>query len=269
MRPHTKPKGITEDELAAFLASPVPRTIPKSLLRAAGGGVQGFMLLFGLAFGCFGLFFCFIFLPRSLPEEWALDRGPRVTLTGRITEVSRTNLSINNVKVYAYDFDYPGPAAGRLVGRNYTTGRRWSSGERVTVEVLENDPSVARIQGARLSKGSLGLLFVLVFPLVGYGLALAAVYGGRRRKRLLTYGELQEARVTAIDETAMSVNKRRVFAIRLERIAPHDVPDLTVRTHEQKTLDFARGREADGRPVYILSHRRHPKRALLPEAWLA
>src|SRR5690606_37217821 len=138
MRPHSKPKGITADELAAFLASPAPRTIPKSLFRSAGGGWRGFMLVLGLACACVWLFCCFSCLPRSLPEEWALERRQRVTLTGRSTEGSRRNLAINNVEVYAYDFDYPGPAAGRLVGRHYTTGRRRSSGERVTVEVLEN-----------------------------------------------------------------------------------------------------------------------------------
>jgi hypothetical protein len=67
---------------------------------------------------------------------------------------------------------------------------------RVTVEYDPAHPGTNRIQGTRTSPYTPWVLFVLVFPLAGLGVALGGLMAGRRRGRLLRDGELAPATVT-------------------------------------------------------------------------
>jgi hypothetical protein len=135
----------------------------------------------------------------------------------------------------------------------------------VPVRYLPDNPSIARIEGARRSETSAGALFVLIFPTMGVFLTVSFVRARRRTRALLRHGAVAEARVTAIEQTAMRVNRSPVQKITLQRA---DGGTLVVRYHQSALVDLARQRLAAKDPVYVLYNPARPKEVLLPEALL-
>jgi len=252
--------------LAAFLAQIPPRRVPPELRRAANrqSGLW-FLGLFGLMFGGLGLFFVWMFFPWNFPRDWQLRGAP--VAPGRVLSSDRTNLSENRQRVYRYDFEFTPPAGAKTRGTCYTSGQRWSPGAAIGVRYLPDNPAVNCIDGARSSQASGAAAFVVIFPLVGAAAMTFGLVARRRRRFLLEEGRVGEARVAAVESTAMQINRQTVFRITLQGFTDSGRP-VVVRKYDSAHVDLARERLASNQPVFVLYDPEHPDRVILPETLL-
>lgn len=262
---------VTADDIAQLLAGSPPRKVPAHVAKAALGGGSGcFLPLFGLAFGSFGMIFAVIFFPWRLADDLRLasDRAP--TVPGIITEVRKTSMSINDAEVMEYGFRYT-PAGGDgqpRQGRCFITGERWTKDAKVTVRYLSSAPEVACVEGARLTKGGAFGLFVIIFPLVGYGMVAFHVMSRRQTGRLLREGLTAEVDVLSVEETNITVNRQRLYKITLSAPDRTGGQPVTIKRANRAELDLVERHAADKQPVFVLYDPRKPTRMIFPEALL-
>ena len=256
------------DQLAAVLASPVPRRPPAELLRRVKNeAASPIGVGFGLFFAAFGMIFVALFFPWQLPFELRLKLPDVRTAEARIERVEATNFSINETRVHGYDFLFSTPDGAQIRGRCYTTGERWSEGAVATVRYVAGDPTVACLEGARLSQGGWIGLLVLLFPAVGVSVAGYSLLERRRAERMLIHGAVAELRVTAVESTKIQVNKRPLFRIAL---APADAPGAEPRIERRsdaRAVRFAMERLESGQPMFVLVDPKNPTRTLWIELY--
>jgi len=256
--------AIPDDEMAAFLAAPTPRRMVSPAIHRAAlrQSAPWIVTLFGAFFGCFGMLFVWFFTPWNYLQDVRLNDA--ATVSGRVESVSESNMSINKVKVMRYTFSFQPPSNRQFQGECFTTGFRWHVGEKVTVRYLAKNPAVSRIEGARLSEGSLVLLLTWIFPFVGFTVAGWTLLARRRTIALLERGTVAEALVTSVEPTRTQINRQRVYAIALSRGGGKTV---VLRRHQANIVALARERLESEKPVFVLFDPANPKRTMLPEAW--
>jgi len=195
-------------------ALPPPRSVPTPLaIRVLFGGFLG---QFGWLFVAFGMLFVWVFDAGGGVAEWfAFARGYETT-EGTTTGWRSTSLSINEVPVYETSYRYDHPEAGTVSGASYATGSWEGEGQRVTVEYVPSDPTLSRIAGMRSSQGGLGVIFVVIFPVVGLVLALVALSKGLRTRRLLQVGRVTRGTLLTSEATSTRVNEQPVMKLTFE-----------------------------------------------------
>lgn len=262
--------AAADEELVRFLAAPAPRLIPTTLrkdaLRESGSLAR---VGFGAIFLAMGLFFVSVFLPWRQLDEWRLGAGHYELAQGRIISVEKTNMTMNKVRVMRHGFEFKPAQSETVRGECFTTGRRWTAGSVVRVRYSPAEPALACPEGARLSQGSLGSAFVLIFPIVGGGIIFWVVRSRRRMLWIMQNGTLGDFRVTAIEPTAVTINKQQQFKITLRRLDLADAQPHEVHWYKPELLTFARERQKNGQAVFGLFDPAKPKKLLLPEAWSA
>ncbi len=223
--------------------------------------------LFGFFFGSFGMIFVGVFFPWRMPQDWRLSNSG-VAATGEVQRIEMTSVSMNKTKVRRYVFTFAPAEGQRTEAQCYVTGEPWRAHQRVPVKYLPGDPTVARIEGARRSVTSMGMVFVLIFPALGYGTVAYFLLSRRRTFWLLKHGEFGEALVSAIEVTNTTVNDQPVHKISLQLAAAENDRTLTVRRFKSTLVSFLRTRMETKTPVFVLYDPAYPKRMLLPESWL-
>lgn len=259
-----------DEELIRFLSAPVPRVVPSSIRRVAlkahaslAGVFMGVLLIL------FGSAFVWLFLPWRQADEWRLAASDPVRTQGRILSEMPTHMSINHQPVMEYAFQFKPAQGPEITGECFTTGKRWQTGATITVRYAPKNPALACPEGARLSEGSLGGSFVVLFPLAGAIVAGWAVRARRRTCWLLENGALGDFRVTAIETTGTEINNHAQFKISLQRLDQADAKPHEVRWYKPALVAFARERKQSDQAVFGLFDPANPKRVLLPEAWSA
>jgi hypothetical protein len=255
------------DRIAALLAAPPPRQVPPELRRSATR--QSAPLLFiiiGAAVAAFGMIFVLGFFPWNLTQQWRLDVSDTATTPGKIVALDRTAVSIGRRPVMRTTFEYSPPQPGGILrGTCYTTGSPWSLDTNVVVRYRPGDPSVACVEGARLTKTGGGAAFVLIIPGIGATLMGIGLTLRHRAMRILVHGHVTDAHVTAIEPTATQINNTPVFRIQLKRIDRPDDPPIEIRKWDPTVIAFVRERLESKQPVFVLFDPQRPNRALLPE----
>jgi hypothetical protein len=255
------------DQIAVLLAEAPPRDVPPELRRAAMRQTAPLLfIVIGGILTAFTMIFFLAFFPWSLTRQWKLDASSAATTPGKVLTVERTSLSISKSVVMRTTFEYsPSPTSGALRGSCYTTGSSWSPGADVVVRYRPDDPSIACVAGARLTKTGPMAGFVVLLP----GIGLTMIWIGLRLRhntlRLLVHGQVTEAHVTAVERTVTQIGNDHVYHIRLKRIDRPDDPPLELNKWDPTVVAFARARLDSQQPVFVLFDPRRPKRALLPE----
>ncbi len=217
------------------LASHPPRRVPWSLHLAALFG--GFSNLFGWLFFGFGMIFFWVFGANADLSGALFRFTPVETTPGRILSVEGTSSSVNDARVYRIRFAYN--ARGQhYESVAYTSGYAPQKDARVTVEVLQLDPTVARVAGTRRAMFPAMALFVVVFPLVGLGFLGSGLWEGAKAARLLRVGRLATGKLVSREFTNASVNNQPVVRLSFEFTA-HDGSTAVAeaKTHATRPLE--------------------------------
>jgi len=258
---------VTADDIAQLLAAAAPRRVPPRVQRAAlGGGAGWFLPAFGFVFGSFGMLFVWAFFPWQIGDDWRLEASGTVT-TGMVRQASETNMSINDTKVMEYFFDYTAADGLQHAATCYVTGAPWRSGTEVKVRYLDSQPAIARIEGARRSKGGgISGMLVLIFPLVGYGMVGWFATTARRTHRLLREGRVAEVDVQAVDATQMRINYQTVYRVTLSAPPETDGRPVVVKRWARPEINLLTQHALKKQPIFVLYDPRRPKGLIFPEA---
>lgn len=218
-----------------------PRNVPWSVAVKAlfGGAIQqiGWLLLaVGMA--------AFIGMIVSSGLSGALLKhvqfqGEVQKVDGVIVAARGTNTSINEREVVHYTYEYE--AGGDvLVGDSYKTGWLHDEGERVTVEVLADNPFLSRLEGGRwMTVTWWVLLFLLIFPSIGIALAFHGFKKGVKGLKLLKSGRLAQATLVSKEPTNTSINEQTVYEYTFKFTAESTGREhlATARSHTQTELE--------------------------------
>lgn len=175
----------------------------------------------GWIFGGFGMVFALGFLGNADLTSWIYFRGNLETAQGTVTAVEQTSASEGGSKhhsgtpIYRYGYKFTAAGTG-YSGTSYRVGSGVKYGDKVTIEYPAGNPARSRIQGMRRAVFGAGTLFVLIFPVVGFGLVAVMIYGGWKDLNLLVNGEAALGRFTNKEYTNVKVNSRTVYKMWFE-----------------------------------------------------
>jgi hypothetical protein len=193
-----------------FPLVPPPRPMPFLLCaQVLFGGVFSFI---GWVFFTFGMVFAVVFGSSADLTSWYHFRGSAATASGVLLEVKETSASENKTRIYAYKYSFLTEGAA-YEGVSYATGRRHEPGEQVTVEYVEGNPSLSRLRGMRRAEFSPWVMFVFIFPLVGFVFIVVNLRVGLKANRLLRHGKLAWGELVSKEPTNTRINNRTVYKL--------------------------------------------------------
>jgi hypothetical protein len=245
-------------ELTQWLRTPAPRRLTPSL-RKQVGKVPGswFLVLFGLIFVAAGSFFCAMFLPWKMWQEMSLDRAKPRMVAGMVTRSEATNMSINDAQVWRHEVTFQ-DGGEAVVSVGYTTGKTCSEGEQVKVRVHPEDGALHCPERMRMTKGSLGSAFVLLFPAVGLLVMLSPWFTRRSRFALYEKGLVADIRVLDVQATNVQVNHRTVHKITV-RYPTLTEPIVLKISDVDQVLSLSEAHQT-GEPLRVIYNPKKPKR---------
>lgn len=261
-------RSARAEQIAALLALPLPRNVPKELLRAAQRQRAPVTLaVIGGVFLALGVVLVGVLFPWNYSRDWQLRAADTATALGRILTVSDTDLTINKRRVVRYEFSFQPAAGGTVQGECFTTGRRWREGVAVPVRYRPEAPAIGCLAGARSSKGENSGMIMPLFPLLGVVFLVWFRVARSRARRLLEHGLLAEAQVTGVEATSYRASRgsRNVHKISLQRTDSPDGGSFLLRSDQAEVIAFAQQRLELQQPVFVLYDPARPKNAMLPE----
>jgi hypothetical protein len=114
----------------------------------------------GWFLACFGMIFCIFFIPPATNTAVDLLRHYEPLGQGEITAVEKTNLKLNDTRVYLFTFKQPNGTTGKC----RITGERYKIGDKVE---LEKSGNKIRIAGNEMNMMNLVAVMICLFPIVG------------------------------------------------------------------------------------------------------
>jgi hypothetical protein len=194
---------------------PPPRRLPPALwLKLHTGSAIGLM---GWAVLLMGSLFAWVFGSQADSSGilFGWNRAERVP--GVVEASWETGFSENNRSIWAVRYSFVDVAGRSHEGVSYTRAGRREPGTAVRVEHVQGDPSTSRVEGMRRRPlGGWVLFVVLIFPIVGAGMAAGAWRAARRPTRLLVEGKLGHGRLVSKHQTSTEVNDRTEYAMTFE-----------------------------------------------------
>lgn len=182
------------------------RNIPFLLTMStiAGRPVQQF----GWIFLCIGAIFSSFFLKNADISFRSFGDGTKV-VDGEITGYEGTSIKINKATVKEYFYKFKDESGEFLNGVSYTT-RGYSLGRKIKVEY---NPATGWSRAEGMTSKPLGpeILFILIFPFVGFMLVAVPMFLSRKRVRLLKSGVLTTGEMCGKEPTNMRINNRTVY----------------------------------------------------------
>jgi hypothetical protein len=233
-----------------------PRRVPPSLqiVNLFNGWSQAGWLIFG-----FGMIFFWAFVLNA-DFSFVNFRGPYGTADGKVTRVIDTNASVNRSRVRANHYEYS--VGGEwLSGVSYSTGQSVSPGESVRIEYAQGHPTRSRIAGMRRAMFGPGVMFVTLFPLIGFVFLFFAIRSGLKRNYLLREGLVANGTLISKRRTNVTINNRPQYELIFEFTARDG------RRHEAIARSTFTDRLEDEAQEPLLYDPANPERAcLLDEA---
>lgn len=205
-----------------------PRTVPFSVqLRLLLGGFRN---QFGWLLVGVGLMFVWVFGGTNVLYNLAFFSGELATTEGTISAVVETDITINDQRVYEYEYAY---TVDDVSYRGATKGfaSKYQENGSVTIEYCVDDQARSRIP--RLSTTSIGLLVVVIFPLIGVIFIAFGVRKGLKGGRLLRDGRQAVGVLVSCEATNARVNDQVVYEFTFTFEAGDDKSyEVVTKTHE-------------------------------------
>ncbi len=210
---------------------PIPFTMKIRLLFFSTFGIIGSF------FTAFSLLFAVIFI--SFTDFSFLSKANRIaTAEGIIIDKSRTNSSINEQTVYAFDYEFTDKKSKTHRGIGYQHGTDAKPGDKINVNYDPTDPENSSAAGFRnASFSAWTLLFILPFMGVGVGLLTVSIVKGRKRIHLLKYGEPTQGILIKKYPTNTKINDQRVYELVFEFDVNGKIYHAKARSHKPYRLE--------------------------------
>lgn len=255
--PHEAPLAAPEADLP--LLAPAPRAVPLALrVQLLFGGTLG---LVGWIFATMGSIFLIPFVPAADLVSPAMRVLPTERTTAVVTSCRETSFSEGDDdrsgRVYAFGFEYRTGTGQALQATSYRTGDPLPGGTIVRVRYLASRPGVARIEDMRARPFAAWVLFVLVFPLIGSGIATPVYLQGRKAIALLRDGLPARGTFARMDGTNVEVNDMPLMRLTFSFATPDG------ETHQVKASTVEPGRLRDQQRELVLYNPQRPEVAVL------
>lgn len=205
--------ALSPDQIYSFLSQRPPRYVPAAVRRKALKKAGLSMIFFGLLFGGFGVPFVVIFFPWRIIDDVRLESSSALTTSGRIEERTETGMSENERHVFQFDFSFRANDGREYTGTSYRTGSGPAEDSAVQIAYLADNPETCTIQGYRTSPFGWGGGFVIIFPLVGFGIVFFTVRSILRTQSILKNGLFAMGTVESVESTNVRVNNQRRYKV--------------------------------------------------------
>lgn len=186
----------------------------------------------GWAFTGMGFCFAWIFVGQSQAALlFSPIDDPRIT-QGTVLEVGASNFSENEREVWKARYAYSVEGVP-FEGEAYAYNVPFNRGDEVAIEFDADHPNRSRIPGMRRRAFGYGVLFVLIFPLVGLIFLSIGLKRKLRLMRLLQVGEFTVGRLSAKEATNVTVNDNPVYKLTFTFLDDRGMErHTTVKAHE-------------------------------------
>jgi hypothetical protein len=191
----------------------------------------------GLGLVAFGYIFVVAFTSKADFDSFSLSSNSPTT-QATLTKIEATNSKVNKQRIYAYFYTFS-VAGQTFTGTSYETHREnLLEGTTVNVQYVAQNPQISCIEGMRNAEFPAWAAFmVLIFPLVGIGLAYVGFKKGVKAVTLLKYGVLTRGKLTSSVPTATKVNGRAVHEMTFEFTAQDNKTyQMIAKTHQIELL---------------------------------
>ncbi|MDY0280829.1 MAG: DUF3592 domain-containing protein [Salinivirgaceae bacterium] len=185
------------------------RTVPFNLpLQLLFGRV---FFLVGFIFSVVALLFLFVLGSNAKPNPFN-DASP--TVDGVITDIRRTNSSINEERVYQFFYTFNIGGISEKTGSSYSQQVDLQIGDTVRVLHENKDPFNSVIVGMRTGEIEPWIiLFLLPVLLIGLVFVGISVRNARRDILLLKYGKVALGKLLTKERSNVTINNQPVYNI--------------------------------------------------------
>ncbi|MFA5795466.1 MAG: DUF3592 domain-containing protein [Candidatus Brocadiia bacterium] len=223
------------------LSSP-PRNVP--LLVKSNLLFGGMLNQLGWFFFGFGLIFAWVFALNADVLSWYYFSLKTESVSGQVSSSQRTSFSVGGGKhsdgtpVYANHYTYQTDGHVTYKGISYATGKQLQAGTDVQVEYVKAHPNISRIKGMRMSAFGPWVLFVLIFPAIGFIFIVIGVKSGLKAIRLLRYGKVGLGTLKSKLPTNTRINNQIVYKLAFEFTAGNGSKyEAVAKTHKPEVLE--------------------------------
>lgn len=248
----------TREDLVQLLAEPPPRQLGASIFQAMRERSRPGLLVvgFGLLYTAVALYGAAQFFPWRLWDDLRLaEYGQKAP--GVVLSFTPTNLAVgeeDNSTIREYRFTYTTPDGRTREGRCYRPGKVWLAGKEVPVFYLADQPEIAFLEDASLSRHPLGFVLVIL-PLTGVAVCFYPWWLRRQEMRLLRNGQLHWTRVDAFGPEDDGRHK-----VTLSAIEPAEGCTLEVELWEKGEIKLARRHAESGQRMAVFQDPRKPRK---------
>lgn len=226
--------------------------LPTKLAIIFGGTLQQM----GWAFGGFGMIFFWVFVMNSEARYLLAFDGEWVAADGIINNISTTNSEVNDRVIFAYDFTYN--VKGRVLeGTSYgPSSREYEVNSPVAVEYKSRNPKRVRINKMSSSIFPLGVIFVCIFPIIGFSFVFIGLYYNLKALRMFVYGKFTKGTLLNKIPTNTQINNQTVFKYEFEFEVAGQKHIAKCRTHQGWKVE-------DEEMEIILYEPNHPENSIV------
>ncbi len=166
---------------------------------------SGFMQQFGWIFFIMGSLFTWVFLPASTVRYWFEFGKDWKEVPGKVISGEATNSAVNEQTVYRYfhSFEVNGQ---RYTGKSFSAGQGFSDGQEVTIRYDAKAPDKSSyVVGSDRAVFPAWVLFILIFPVIGFVFIVNNIRQNIRAIRLLEIGEFTRGTMCSKEGTGTTI----------------------------------------------------------------
>jgi len=171
----------------------------------------GFANQFGWTFIGFGMIFVWVFTAQFDVASWFYFKGKLVETNGIVNSIETTNMSVNDKKVFRYNYTFEDEDGNTIKGSSYSNKSFIKRNERVIIEYPKGKAEYSRIKGTDNNIVGLFGLFPLIFPIIGLFFVFFGLRKGIKANKLLKIGYFAEGLLENKTPTNSRVNGRTVY----------------------------------------------------------
>ena len=186
----------------------IERTVPFTvILSVLFNNIFGYL---GLSFGGLGMIFCIVSTPLiDFVSPFCFGDGVART-TGIVTGVYSTNVSVNDDAVIEYRFTFSHMGKS-YENTSFSTEHNYKADDTVTVEFEPDHPSISRIEDMSVKPVGLFVLFIYIFPLIGFVFLFISFRKGIPAIHAIKYGVVTRGKFVRMEATGGSINEQTIY----------------------------------------------------------